>query len=128
MKSAVPFDGDSVPIGRRDEFGAQLRVVYVQGVSLIVLRRHGRLQAAINRCPHAGRRLDDAALKGWKLTCKGHGLTWDLRPQRHPALVTLDHVRIGETDDGEVVIARADLEAYVASRRPPCEADGRVDL
>lgn len=132
------FDGGTVVIGRRDEFGPRLRTVDAAGVSLIVLRRHGRLAAARNRCPHAERRLDDAALKGWKIICPGHGRSWDLRPGRQRGLLALEHVRIAETSDGDVVVALADLlgrgsrppspeSSSPDDRSPGCGADGRGD-
>ncbi|HEX4226245.1 MAG TPA: Rieske 2Fe-2S domain-containing protein [Pseudonocardiaceae bacterium] len=46
---------------------------------LVILGRRDRLFATVNRCPHLGRRLDDAPTHGCRLTCPGHGRSFDLR-------------------------------------------------
>jgi nitrite reductase/ring-hydroxylating ferredoxin subunit len=50
---------------------------------LLVLRdRRGRVFAAVNRCPHLGRILDNAPVHGHTLTCPGHSRSFDLRTGR----------------------------------------------
>lgn len=49
---------------------------------LLLLRlRHG-LFALVNRCPHAGRALDDGRVHGHVLQCRGHGRSYSLRTGR----------------------------------------------
>lgn len=49
---------------------------------VLVLRlRHG-VFAVVNRCPHLGRPLDDARVRGHVLTCRGHGRSYSLRSGR----------------------------------------------
>ncbi|MBO0805348.1 MAG: Rieske 2Fe-2S domain-containing protein [Nocardiopsaceae bacterium] len=48
---------------------------------LLLRLRHGVL-AVVNRCPHLGRSLDDARLRGHMLTCRGHGRSYNLRSGR----------------------------------------------
>lgn len=54
--------------------------------SLVLLRRGGRLQAWLNVCPHAGRRLDWAPGKflvsNGLLVCAAHGASFELEQGR----------------------------------------------
>jgi nitrite reductase/ring-hydroxylating ferredoxin subunit len=53
-----------------------------QGEPLLLSRRGNAVQAWLNICPHAGRRMDYAPglflVKGGKLTCAVHGATFAL--------------------------------------------------
>jgi nitrite reductase/ring-hydroxylating ferredoxin subunit len=63
-------------LGRSDR-----AVVDVPGsaLRLVIVRRHGELFAFQATCPHMGRRLDDAVISSAGVTCRGHGLCFDLR-------------------------------------------------
>ncbi len=54
-----------------------------QGEPLLLARQGNSVQAWLNICPHAGRRMDYAPglflIKGDKLTCAVHGATFALR-------------------------------------------------
>jgi nitrite reductase/ring-hydroxylating ferredoxin subunit len=49
---------------------------------LLLLRVRHRIVAVVNKCPHLGRSLDDARLRGRVLTCRGHGRSYSVRAGR----------------------------------------------
>jgi nitrite reductase/ring-hydroxylating ferredoxin subunit len=71
-----------------DVFGGANRVVLRverDGIlvdELLLLRVRRSVVAVVNRCPHLGRRLDDARARGGALRCRGHGRTYSLRTGR----------------------------------------------
>jgi nitrite reductase/ring-hydroxylating ferredoxin subunit len=72
------------PIGTLFRRGRRILVTVIRpnGTAeefLVILGRRDRLFATVNRCPHLGRRLDDAPTNGRRLTCPGHGRSFDLR-------------------------------------------------
>lgn len=49
---------------------------------VLLLRLRRGVFAVVNRCPHLGRPLDDARVRGHVLTCQGHGRSYSLRSGR----------------------------------------------
>lgn len=49
---------------------------------LLLLRVRRSVVAVVNRCPHLGRALDDARVRGGALRCRGHGRSYSLRTGR----------------------------------------------
>ncbi len=70
---------DPVAIGRPSEFHeGRGRVVVVLGVRVAVFRVGARWFALRDACPHMGLSLADAVPADGKVTCHGHGWTFDL--------------------------------------------------
>lgn len=117
--ASQPEDTPIVRLGPVGElFGRADRVIVtvvrVNGTAadVLVLRdRRGRVFAAVNRCPHRGMLLDNAAVLGHTLTCPGHGRSYDLRTGRptRPGTRPLPVIR-GWIEHGEVFL-RAGLAA-----------------
>jgi len=69
---------------------------------LLLLRRGGRFAAMVNRCPHLGRTLEDAIVRGNVLVCPGHGKHYNLNPgQRRCAASALCLLPV--RDDGDAL-------------------------
>ena len=49
---------------------------------LLLLRVRRSVVAVVNRCPHLGRPLEDARVRGGALRCRGHGRSYSLRTGR----------------------------------------------
>lgn len=68
-----------VDVGDAEELlGSGRTVVTVGGTAnleLLIVRTRRGLLAVESTCPHMGRRLDDARVRGRTLTCHGHGRT-----------------------------------------------------
>ena len=90
-----------------DGLGFRQAVIDGETQSLIVLRRGDRVQAWLNICPHAGRRLDWAPgrflVDKGNLVCAAHGATFELEhgeciagPCRGQSLVAVA-VAVGES-------------------------------
>ena len=70
---------DPVAIGRPSEFReGRGRVVVVAGVRVAVFRIGARLFALRDACPHMGLSLADGVTNDGKVTCRGHGWSFDL--------------------------------------------------
>jgi nitrite reductase/ring-hydroxylating ferredoxin subunit len=76
---------------------------------LLLLRVRRGVVAVVNRCPHLGRPLDDARVRGGALRCWGHGRSYSLRTGR--AVGTLNVVGAARlrrvpawTDDGQLLL------------------------
>ena len=74
---------DWVHVGLVDDFReGRGRAVVVDGVKVGVFKRHGRLYALKDACPHMGASLTDGKLVGNEVTCFWHGWTFDLATGR----------------------------------------------
>lgn len=74
---------DWVPIGRPDAFReGRGRVVVVLGVRVAVFRVGPSIHAMRDACPHMGLSLAEASPEGGRVTCHGHGWTFDLATGR----------------------------------------------
>ena len=64
-----------VPLGSAAELAERGRTVVAgDGIDFLVLFNRRSFSVLINRCPHAGTRLDDARIRRGVLTCPMHGL------------------------------------------------------
>ena len=66
--------------GRRAVLRVERDGILVEELLLLRVRR--RIVAVVNQCPHMGRPLDDARLRGHVLTCRGHGRSYSARTGR----------------------------------------------
>lgn len=55
-----------------------MRLVEVQGESIIVCRINGRYYAVEDRCSHDDGQLDQGEINGQEITCPRHGARFDL--------------------------------------------------
>lgn len=75
-------------------------VIHFDAIDVLVVRTRRGIFAVEDRCPHMGRRLSDASISRRTLTCREHGLRYDLpsgrpagrAPVRRRALRTFDVV------------------------------------
>lgn len=54
------------------------RVFRVAGKSLLLVQDEGRCHLLLNQCPHQLRPLDGASLAHGTITCRFHGMSFDL--------------------------------------------------
>jgi nitrite reductase/ring-hydroxylating ferredoxin subunit len=78
-----PRASQTVDLGPLDDLlgRSDRAVVDVPGraMKLLIVSRRGELFAFQATCPHMGRPLDDAVISSAGVTCRGHGLCFDLR-------------------------------------------------
>jgi nitrite reductase [NAD(P)H] small subunit len=94
---------DWTRIGRVDEFReGRGRVVVVEGVRVAVFRVGPDLFAMRDACPHMGLSLAEAEPENGRVTCHGHGWTFDLATgrsdSRSEACAKVYDVRIEDPD------------------------------
>ena len=76
-----------------------------QALEVLIVRTRRTLFAVESRCPHFGRGLADAAVRGRGIRCAGHGRRFDLRPgaagrSRRGCLRTFE----GWVEDGRLLL------------------------
>jgi 3-phenylpropionate/trans-cinnamate dioxygenase ferredoxin component len=75
--------GDWRAVAAEDDLGpAGRRVVHIGGTRIVVIRVRRRVFAVVDACPHLGKPLADAKLRGLTLTCMHHGRSYDLSSGR----------------------------------------------
>jgi nitrite reductase/ring-hydroxylating ferredoxin subunit len=78
-----PFAGELLDLGPAPSaFGQADRIVVdvtERNMQMLVVRRGEQVFASQARCPHLGRRLDDAVIRAGGITCRAHGHCFDLR-------------------------------------------------
>lgn len=119
----IQADGDVLCAGSAAEvFGDADRAVLclerggTPAGEILLIRTRRRLHALVNECPHLGRVLDDARVRGDVLTCRGHGRSYSLRSGRRTGTLSwggpaeLRRVRAWD-ENGQLFIAIRDAVA-----------------
>jgi 3-phenylpropionate/trans-cinnamate dioxygenase ferredoxin subunit len=90
---------DQVPPGKG-------RIAFVAGRTVALFNVGGQIYALNDSCPHAGSSLGMGQLDGAMVTCRGHGLRFDVRtgcmPGKGGLCVATYPVRV---TDGEITVA-----------------------
>ena len=95
-----------VPVAMVDQLPAgKSRMVFVQGRVFALFSVGGEVHALDDACPHQGSSLGAGKLDGVVVTCRAHGLRFDVRTGRMPGVdglrATVCPVRV---IDGQIAI------------------------
>jgi 3-phenylpropionate/trans-cinnamate dioxygenase ferredoxin subunit len=58
------------------------RLVFTEGMTIVLFKLDGAIHALDDSCPHAGSSLAAGELEGVFIQCRGHGLHFDVRTGR----------------------------------------------
>ena len=58
------------------------RLVFAEGMTIVLFKLDGAIHALDDSCPHAGSSLAAGEFKGAFIQCRGHGLQFDVRTGR----------------------------------------------
>ena len=97
----VAAAGD-IPVGGRG-------IVFVDGNTIALFNVDGTVHALDDSCPHQGSSLAAGKLDGAIVTCRAHGLRFDVRTGRMPGIDGLcAKVKAVEVTDGEIRVGLDD--------------------
>jgi nitrite reductase/ring-hydroxylating ferredoxin subunit len=63
----------------------EIKLVKLNSISMVIIRRNNEIFALNSRCPHMGCSFGNGALKEYILTCPCHGWSFDIRNGQYQA-------------------------------------------
>jgi 3-phenylpropionate/trans-cinnamate dioxygenase ferredoxin component len=91
MEFVKALDINELPMG-------QMKIVTLQGKTIVLINDNGAYYALNNKCPHLGGSLGNGELKGTMITCPRHGSSYDVITGKNIGYAKLGFVKIPVKD------------------------------